>query len=109
MDSFTVQVLPVARRDEWLELVVSAEQGERAEAQRVTLRRLGVMREHIYHQATPGDQLMVLVWKGTDQDKVGQAMGEMMQDPQSEHERYLATHMIPVIHGVDPTAAPRRR
>ena len=40
------------------------------------------------------------------------AHGELMaqvfgiQNPQSEHERHIATHVIPELHGVDPTAGP---
>jgi len=29
-----------------------------------------------------------------------------VQNPQSEHERYIATHVIPDLHGADPTAGP---
>jgi len=30
----------------------------------------------------------------------------MLVDPQSEHERYLATYVVPVLHGVDVSAGP---
>jgi hypothetical protein len=29
-----------------------------------------------------------------------------VQNPQSEHERYIATHVIPDLHGADPKAGP---
>jgi hypothetical protein len=49
---------------------------------------------------------MVLVWEGVDQGRAAELIGGMVQNPQSEHERYLATYVIPEIHGVDPTAGP---
>ena len=33
-------------------------------------------------------------------------MADFMQNPQSEHERYIATYVIPDIHGADPSAGP---
>ena len=30
----------------------------------------------------------------------------MLQNPQSDHERYVGTYVIPTLHGVDPTAGP---
>jgi hypothetical protein len=33
-------------------------------------------------------------------------MADYVQNPQSEHERYIATHAIPDLHGVDLTAGP---
>jgi hypothetical protein len=29
-----------------------------------------------------------------------------VQNPQSEHGRYIATHVIPDLHGADPAARP---
>ena len=49
---------------------------------------------------------MVLVWEGVDQGHVAELLSDMVQNPQSDHERYLATYVIPEIHGVDPTAGP---
>ena len=31
-------------------------------------------------------------------------LADPVQNPQSEHERYIATHVIPDLHGADPTA-----
>jgi hypothetical protein len=45
-------------------------------------------------------------WEGVEQGRVAELLGDMVQNPQSDHERYLATHVIPEIHGVDPTAGP---
>jgi len=30
----------------------------------------------------------------------------MLQNPQSEHERYLRDHVIPNVHGIDAAAGP---
>ena len=109
MEAFAVQVFPIAKPDDWRAWVDSAATGERAEAHRQMLRRLGIKREHVHHQATPAGDVMVLVWEGVEQDRVPELMGDMVQNPQSEHERYLATHVIPDIHGVDPTAGPPPR
>jgi hypothetical protein len=109
MDTFAVQVFPIAKPDDWRAFIASINTGERADAHRQLLRRLGVKREHVYHQATPAGDVMVLVWEGVEQDRVAELMGDMVQNPQSEHERYLATHVIPDIHGVDPTAGPPPR
>ena len=106
MESFAVAVFPVAKLEEWLQFVESASEGERAEAHRSFLRRIGVKREHIHHLASPMGDIAVLVWEGVDQEKVPEMMGEVIGNPQSDHERYLATHVIPVLHGVDPTAGP---
>jgi hypothetical protein len=70
------------------------------------MRRLGIKREHIRHQASPDGDVMVLVWEGVGQHRVAQLLADLVQDPQSEHERYIATHVIPDLHGVDPSAGP---
>jgi hypothetical protein len=70
------------------------------------MRRLGIKREHIRYQASPAGDVMVLVWEGVEQDRVAPLLGELVQNPQSEHERYIATHVIPDLHGVDPSAGP---
>jgi len=49
---------------------------------------------------------MVLVWEGVEQDRAPELLADLVQNPQSEHERYIATHVIPDLHGADPTAAP---
>ena len=70
------------------------------------MRRLGIKREHIRYQASPGGDVMVLVWEGVEQDRVPELLADLVQNPQSEHERYIATHVIPDLHGVDPSAGP---
>ena len=47
---------------------------------------------------------MVLVWEGLEQDRAAPLLTDLVQSPQSEHERYIATHVIPDLHGVDPSA-----
>jgi hypothetical protein len=105
-DTFAVQVFPIAKPREWREFCDSIETGERAGAHREMLGRLGVTREHIFQQKTPDANVMVLVWEGVDQEQAAKGMGELIKKPQSEHERYLVSHVIRELHGVDPTAGP---
>ena len=106
MDRFAVSVFPVAKPEEWRAFCESAADGERAEAHRAFLGRLGITREHIFHQSTPAGDLIVLVHEGVGQDEIAGKFGDFLQNPQSEHERYIATHVIPELHGVDPGAGP---
>ena len=55
---------------------------------------------------SPAGDVMVLVWEGVDQDRVPQLLADLLQNPQSEHEHYIATHVIPDLHGADPSAGP---
>lgn len=106
MEPFAVQVIPIAKVDEWRAFADEIASGERAEAHRQMLRRLGVKREHLRMQPTPAGHVMVLVWEGVDQEKVGELMGGMLQNPRSDHERYLSSHVIPNLHGVDLSSGP---
>ena len=99
METFAVTVFPVAKPDEWRALMNSVDSGERADAHRQFLRRLGVKREHVRYQASPAGDVMVLIWEGVEQDRVPELMADLVQNPQSEHQRYIATHVIPDIHG----------
>ena len=105
-DTFAVQVFPIAKPREWREFCESIETGERSGAHREMLERLGVTREHIFHQKAPAAEVMVLVWEGVDQEQAAEGMGELIQKPQSAHERYLVSHVVRELHGIDPTAAP---
>jgi hypothetical protein len=105
-DTFAVQVFPIAKPREWREFCESIETGERSGAHREMLERLGVTREHIFHQKAPAEDVMVLVWEGVDQEQAAEGMGELIKKPQSEHERYLVSHVVRELHGIDPTAAP---
>jgi hypothetical protein len=106
METFAVAVFPVAKPDEWRAWAESIASGDRADAHRQMMRRLGIKREHIRYQPSPAGDVMVLVWEGVEQDRVAPLLGELVQNPQSEHERYIATHVIPDLHGVDPSAGP---
>ncbi len=106
METFAVAIFPIAKPGEWRAWIESVDSGERVDAHRQFLRRLGIKREHIRHQATPDGDVMVLVWEGVDQDRVGAILADFTENPQSEHERYIATHVIPEIHGVNPSAGP---
>jgi hypothetical protein len=105
METFAVAVFPIAKPDEWRAWIESVDSGERADAHREFLRRQGIKREHVRHQVSPAGDVMVLVWEGVEQDRMA-AILAALQDPQSEHERYIATYVIPDIHGVDPSAGP---
>ena len=57
--------------------------------------------EHIFLQATPMGDLMVLVWEGVDGASATSHLGSVVENPQSDHERYLRDHVIPKLHGID--------
>jgi hypothetical protein len=65
-----------------------------------------VTAEHVFHQPTPMGDLMVLVWEGLDQDGMGQLLGSMLQNPMTDHERYVRDVVLPKVHGVDVTQPP---
>ena len=106
MDKFAVGVMPVVDVGAWKEFCTEATTGARAEAHKEFLRRSGITAEHIIPQPTPMGDLMVLVWEGVDQAQAAAAMGGVMQDPQTDHERYLRDHVITKLHGVDVSAPP---
>lgn len=106
MEPFAVSVLPVAKQDEWREFADEIASGERSEAHKEMLRRLGIKREHVRVQPTPDGAVVVLVWEGVDQERVGELMGEMLQNPRSDHERYVGGHVVPNLHGIDLSAGP---
>jgi hypothetical protein len=108
METFAVTVFPVAKPDEWRAWVDSIASGDRVDAHRQMMRRLGIKREHIRHQASPAGDVMVLVWEGVEQDRAPELLAGLVQNPQSEHERYIATHVIPNLHGADPPPVRRR-
>ena len=106
METFAVTVFPVAKSDEWRAWVDSIARGDRSDAHRQMMRRLGIKREHIRYQASPAGDVMVLVWEGVEQDRAPELLADLVQNPQSEHERYIASHVIPELHGADPAAGP---
>jgi hypothetical protein len=50
--------------------------------------------EHVFHQQTPMGDLAVLVWEGVDPEQVGAHMADLMQNPASDHERYVRDHVV---------------
>lgn len=106
MEPFAVSVMPIAKPDEWRAFADEIQSGDRADAHREMLRRLGVKREHIRVLPTPGGQLIVLVWEGVDQEQAAELMGDLLQNPRSDHERYLGGHVVPELHGIDLSAGP---
>jgi hypothetical protein len=106
MEPFAVSVMPIAKMDEWRAFADAIASGDRADAHREMLRRLGVKREHIRLQPTPDGHLIVLVWEGVDQERVGELMGDLLHNPRSDHERYVGQHVVPDLHGIDLSAGP---
>ena len=92
METFAVTIFPAAKPDEWREWVDGIARGDRADAHRPMMRRLGIKREHIRYQASLAGDVMVLVWEGVEQNRVAPLLTGLVQNPQSEHERYIATH-----------------
>ena len=52
METFAVAVFPVAKPDEWRAWADSIANGDRADAHRQMMWRLGIKREHIRYQAS---------------------------------------------------------
>jgi hypothetical protein len=77
METFPVAVFPVAKPDEWRAWVDSIASGDRADAHRQMMRRLGIKREHIRHQMSPAGDVMVLVWEGVEQDRVAPLLKDL--------------------------------
>ena len=40
------------------------------------------------------------------QDRAPELLADLVQNPQSEHGRYIAPHVIPDLHDADPSAGP---
>jgi len=106
MKKVAVAVMPITDVSVWREFMEEISTGDRAEAHRAFLRRGGVQTEHVFHQQTPMGDLMVLVWEGVDPAQLGQHFGSMLQNPQSDHERYLQEYVVPKLHGLDLTQPP---
>ena len=106
MEKFAVAVMPIADMGGWKQFLEEATSGARGDAQRELLRRGGVTAEYVFHQPTPMGDLMVLVWEGVDQDQMSQLFADMLQNPTTDHERYVRDVVIPKVHGVDLTQPP---
>lgn len=101
MEKVAVAVMPIADLGAWQEFMKEITTGARTEAHRAFLHRGGVQTEHVSHQQTPMGDLVVLVWEGIDPEQLGSHMAELMQNPASDHERYVRDHVAVKIHGVD--------
>jgi hypothetical protein len=44
--------------------------------------------------------------EGVEQEDAVAAFNDIIQNPQSDHERYIGSHVVPNLHGVDPSAGP---
>lgn len=106
MEKFAIAVMPIADLGAWEEFTDEISTGSRAEDHRAFLRRGGVTAEHAFRQQTPMGDLMVLVWEGVEPDQLGAHFASALQNPASDHERYLRDHVIPKVHGVDTTQPP---
>jgi hypothetical protein len=106
MDKFAIAVMPIADVGAWKELCGEISTGDRAEAHRDFLRRGKVSAEHIFHQQTPMGDLMVLVWEGVEPNELAAHFAGALQNPASDHERYLRDYVIPKVHGIDTSEPP---
>lgn len=104
--ALAVNALPIADLAGWRQFAEEISTGARSEAQAETLRRFGVTREHIFQLSTPNGDVMVLVWEGLEQEDAAAAFIEIMQNPRSDHERHIGSHVVPNLHGVDPSVGP---
>ncbi len=106
MTKMAVAVMPIADVGAWQAFADEISTGARSDAHREFLRRGGVSTESAFLQQTPMGDLMVLVWDGVDPDQMAEVFGSMLQNPTSDHERYLRDYVIPKVHGIDTTQPP---
>lgn len=106
MDKIAVTVMPVADVKAWKQFCEEISTGKRSDAHRAFLRRANVTAEHIFHQPTPMGDLMVLAWEGVTSDEQAAHFASVLQDPKTDHEKYLRDHVIPTVHGIDTSAPP---
>jgi hypothetical protein len=105
MTQMAVAVMPIADVGAWQAFIDEISTGARGDAHRAFLRRGGVRAERAFHQQTPMGDLMVLVWDGVDPEQMAAHFGSILQNPTTDHERYLRDYVIPKVHGID-TAQP---
>ncbi|HVN10541.1 MAG TPA: hypothetical protein VMT69_00475 [Kineosporiaceae bacterium] len=98
--------MPIADVAAWQKFADECSTGARSDAHREFLRRGGVRSETIFRQQTPMGDLMVVVWDGVDPEQLDAHFASMLQNPTSDHERYLRDYVIPTVHGVDTTQPP---
>jgi hypothetical protein len=98
--------MPIADVNAWQAFADEVSTGARSEAHRAFLRRGGVSKETLFHQQTPMGDLMVMVWEGVSPEQQAAHLGSTLQNPASDHERYLRDYVIPTVHGIDTTQPP---
>ena len=106
MTQMAVAVMPIADMAAWQAFADEISTGARSDAHRTFLRRGGVRAETIFHQQTPMGDLMVLVWDGVDSDQLAAHFSSMLENPTTDHERYLRDYVIPKVHGIDTSQPP---
>jgi hypothetical protein len=106
MTDIAVAVMPIADKGAWTEFLDEISTGARCDAHRAFLRRGGVRSETIFLQETPMGDMMVLVWDGVDPDQLAAHFGSMLENPTTDHERYMRDFVIPKVHGIDTTQPP---
>jgi hypothetical protein len=106
MAQMAVAVMPIADLSGWQEFTGEISTGARSEAHRAFLRRAGIRTESAFLQQTPMGDLMVLVWEGVDPEQMAAHFGSVLQNPTTDHERYLADYVIPKVHGIDTSQPP---
>ena len=106
MTQIAVAVMPIADMSAWQAFSDEISTGARSDAHREFLRRGGVSKETLFHQQTPMGDLMVMVWDGVDTGQMAAHFGSMLQEPASDHERYLRDYVIPKLHGIDTPQPP---
>ena len=105
MTQMAVAVVPIIDVGAFQKFADEVSTGARSDAHREFLRRGGVRSETIFHQQTPMGDLMVLVWDGVDPDQMAAHFSSMLQNPTSDHERYLRDYSTRV-HGLDTRQPP---
>ena len=106
MTQMAVAVMPIADVGAWEAFADEISTGARSDAHREFLRRGGVRSETTFLQQTPMGDLMVLVWDGVGPEQLGAHFASMLQNPTSDHERYLRDVVIPKLHGIDTSQPP---
>ena len=100
-----VSVNPIADVPGWRQFAEETSTGARHDAHVEMLRQFGVTRAHVFQHSTPGGEVEILVWEGVEQEDLP-ALFARFKNPQSDHQRYIASHVLPNLHGIDLTAEP---